>query len=113
VLLDYELGKLGIAPEQIQGYTQEEYTHLAVAAAVASGRADCGLAIAAAARALDLDFIPLYDERYELVVPSSFYSSALLEPLWATLANPVFQQAVAAMPGYGVARMGQLVAEVN
>jgi len=58
VLLDYHLGLLDIAPESIQGYTQEEYTHLAVAAAVASGRADCGLGVAAAASALHLDFVP-------------------------------------------------------
>lgn len=113
VLLDYELGKLGIAPESIQGYTQEEYTHLAVAAAIASGRADCGLGIAAAAQALALDFVPLAQEHYELVIPTEFYHAPLLAPLFDVLADPVFRRAVAAMPGYGVARMGERVAEVN
>ena len=67
VLLDYHLGRMDIAAESIRGYSQEEYTHLGVAAAVASGRADCGLAIAAAAQALDLEFVPLFKERYDLV----------------------------------------------
>ncbi len=113
VLLDYELGLLGIAPEAIKGYTQEEYTHLAVAAAVSSGRVDCGLGIAAAVQALDLDFVPLYDEHYELVVPAEFYASDLLAPLWEVLQQPEFRQAVAALPGYDVSRMGTLVAEVS
>ncbi len=64
--------------EQIQGYEQEEYTHLAVAAAVASGRADCGLGVTAAARALDLDFIPLFTERYDLVIPCEHPAGDLL-----------------------------------
>jgi putative molybdopterin biosynthesis protein len=113
VLLDYQLRLLGIAPEAIQGYTQEEYTHLAVAAAVASGRADCGLGIAAAAQALDLDFVPLYSERYELIIPEEHYSSELLSPLFQVLNDPTFRQAVAALPGYTVSRMGELVAEVS
>ncbi len=113
VLLDYQLSRLGIAPEAIRGYTQEEYTHLAVAAAVASGRADCGLGIAAAAQALDLDFIPLYDEHYELVIPDEIYHSELLAPLFEVLNEPAFRQAVAALPGYDISRMGELVAEVS
>jgi len=113
VLLDYHLAVLGIAPSSIQGYTQEEYTHLAIAAAVASGRADCGLGIAAAAQALDLEFLPLYQEHYELVIPVEFYSSPLLEPLLEILDDPAFQKAVAEMPGYTVSDMGKLVAEVN
>jgi putative molybdopterin biosynthesis protein len=113
VLLDYHLDLLGIAPEKIQGYTQEEYTHLAVAAAVSSLRADCGLGIAAAAQALDLDFIPLFQERYDLVIPEQFYSSSLLEPLLEILSDPSFQQEVAAMPGYDIAHMGEIVASIE
>jgi putative molybdopterin biosynthesis protein len=71
VLLDYELKKGAINPRQIQGYERTEYTHLAVAAAVKSGAATAGLGILAAARALDLDFAPLFDERYDLVIPSN------------------------------------------
>jgi putative molybdopterin biosynthesis protein len=78
VLLDYHLKRIGIAPEHIVGYSQEEYTHLGVAAAIASGRADCGLGIAAAAQALDLEFIPLFQERYDLVIPKHFAEGDLL-----------------------------------
>jgi putative molybdopterin biosynthesis protein len=111
VLLDYQINNLGIAPEVIRGYNQEEYTHLAVAAAIASGRADCGLGIAAAAQALDLDFIPLFQERYELVVPEEFFNSELLAPLWELLEDPAFRRAVSSMPGYDVTRMGTRVIE--
>jgi putative molybdopterin biosynthesis protein len=111
VLLDYHLDKLGIASQQINGYNQEEYTHLAVAAAVASGRADCGLGIAAAAQALDLDFVPLFDEQYDLVIPSVYYQSDLLAPLLDLLQEPAFRSVVAGMPGYDISRMGSLVAE--
>ena len=113
VLLDYHLGRLGIAPESIKGYNQEEYTHLAVAAAIASGRAECGLGIAAAAQALDLDFLSLYQEQYELVVPSEFYHHSLLAPLWQVLSDPEFQMSVADLPGYDVSQMGTIIAEVN
>ena len=110
VLLDYHLQHLGIASQQIQGYELEEFTHLGVAVAVASGRADCGLGIAAAAQALQLDFIPLYEERYDLVVPEQYYTSDLLTPLWHILQKREFRRAVAAMPGYSVEHMGELVA---
>jgi putative molybdopterin biosynthesis protein len=113
VLLDFHLERLGIAPEAIKGYTQEEYTHLAVAAAVASGRVDCGLGIAAAAQALALDFVPLYEEPYELVIPEIYYEHALLTPLFEVLTDAAFRRAVAALPGYGVERMGDIVAEIK
>lgn len=113
VLLDYHLELLGIDPAQVQGYNQEEFTHLAVAAAVASGRADCGLGIAAAAQALELDFIPLFDERYDLIIPKEYYQSSLLEPLLELLEDARFRQVVAAMPGYDTANMGKLIADLD
>jgi putative molybdopterin biosynthesis protein len=91
----------------IKGYEQEEYTHLAVAAAIASDRADCGLGIAAAAQALNLDFLPLYQERYDLVIPKKFYESTLLEPLLHTLHDQAFRQAVLRLPGYNIDQMGE------
>ncbi|MEW5989589.1 MAG: substrate-binding domain-containing protein, partial [Chloroflexota bacterium] len=108
VLLDYELGKLGIQPANVRGYEREEYTHLAVAAAVASGVADAGLGIRAAARALDLDFVPLAHEQYDLVIPLAYYDSVLLRPLLALLHDQEFRAAVAAMPGYDVRPMGEV-----
>ncbi len=110
VLLDYHLEKLGIAPAAIQGYAQEEYTHLMVAAAVASSRADCGLGIAAAAQALAMDFIPLYDERYDLIIPEEFYASELLHPVWDVLASKAFHEAILNLPGYAIPNIGKTIA---
>jgi putative molybdopterin biosynthesis protein len=111
VLLDYQLSLLGIPAEQIMGYNREEFTHLSVAAAVASGRADCALGIAAAAQALDLDFVPLFQERYDLVIPELYWESELLAPLLAALHDPNFRQAVAQLPGYDISRMGDIPLE--
>jgi putative molybdopterin biosynthesis protein len=109
ILLDYELARLGLSPEQIDGYEREEFTHLAVAAQIAGGTADCGLGIRAAARALDLDFVPITEERYDLVIPRAYYESDLLAPLLEILRDSEFREAVAAMPGYNVAAMGHIV----
>jgi putative molybdopterin biosynthesis protein len=111
VLLDFHLKKEGIGPESIQGYALEEYTHLGVAAAVASGRVDCGLGIAAAAQALDLDFIPMFQERYDLVIPKEHAESQLLAPMFEIVAGKEFRQAVKTMIGYDVSVMGQLILE--
>jgi len=113
VLLDYELMRAGVAVESVTGYEQEEYTHLAVAAAVASGRADCGLGIPAAARALGLDFVPLAQERYDLVIPRAHYESVLLAPLRDVMQNSGFRYAVASLPGYDTSPMGNIFAELE
>lgn len=113
VLLDYHLKLLDITPSTVVGYEQEEYTHLAVAAAVASGKADVGLGITAAALALDLDFIPLFEERYDLVVSKQGYQSPLVSPVWDILNDNSFRNAVAGMPGYNTARMGEIIAEID
>ncbi|MBL8090672.1 MAG: molybdopterin biosynthesis protein [Anaerolineales bacterium] len=108
-LLDYYLNQLKIPHEYIAGYHQDEYTHLGVATAVASGRADCGLGIAAAAQALDLDFIPLFQERYDLVIPKQFVE--FLTPLFDLLTDSRFQEAVSQLKGYDVSIMGTIILE--
>jgi len=113
VLLDYHLERDGISSSDIQGYAQEEYTHLAVATAVSSGRADCGLGIAAAAQALELDFIPLFDERYDLVIPLEYITDPLLGPLLDLLVSGEFRHAVAQLPGYDTDPMGKVIAEIK
>lgn len=113
VLLDFHLSKLGIDSESIKGYEQEEYTHLAVAASVASGRADCGLGIAAAAHALELDFIPLFQERYDLIIPRIYVDSELLTPLFDVLNNQKFKQMVASLPGYDILKTGKIIADLE
>ncbi len=112
VLLDYHLGLLGITPELIKGYDDEEYTHLGVAAAVSSSRADCGMGIPAAAQALDLDFVSLYKERYDLIIPVSFADSSLLSPLSNLLQSTGFKEAVNKLPGYDTSIMGSMLYEL-
>ena len=111
VLLDYHLNLLGITEGQIIGYNQDEYTHLGVAVAVASGRADCGLGISAAAQALDLDFIPLFQERYDLVMPKQHSEGELLAPLFDVLKTGRFREAVSRLTGYDISVMGNVVLE--
>jgi putative molybdopterin biosynthesis protein len=108
VLLDFELAKRGIAPESIQGYNHEEYTHLAVAAAIKSGVADGGMGLRSAALALGLDFISVGWERYDFVIPSEHWAHPGIQALIKTLANSAFQAALAAQPGYAPQPMGQL-----
>ncbi len=107
VLLDYHLRQLGIDPQQIAGYEREEFTHMAVAAAVLSGVASVGLGILAAARALGLDFVPLFSERYDLAIPRRHWESELLAPLRRVLADPAYRAAVEDLGGYDTRRMGE------
>lgn len=112
MLLDYHLDRHGLAKETILGYNHEEFTHLAVGAAIASGRVDCGLGIAAVTHALELDFIPLFEERYDLIIPLEFANNRLLMPLFEVLEDKNFQKIVAGLPGYDVEPMGKLIAEI-
>jgi putative molybdopterin biosynthesis protein len=106
VLLDFELGRLGVSPDDLDGYAREEPTHLAVAAAVAAGRADAGLGIMAAARAFGLDFVPVTQEPYDLVVAAEAMDSPLLAPLWSLLRSDRFQASVTELGGYSTKEMG-------
>lgn len=107
VLLDYYVRQEGINPETITGYEREEFTHMAVAAAVQSGSADVGLGIRAAANALGLTFVPLFSERYDLAIPRRHWESELLAPLRRILFDPAYRSAVEALGGYYVERMGE------
>lgn len=102
LLLDYELSQRGIDPAQINGYTHEQPTHLAVAAAVASGVAVCGLGVRSAAIALDLDFISVGWERYDLVIPQQYSEHPGIVALLETLRRDDFKAALAAQPGYKI-----------
>jgi putative molybdopterin biosynthesis protein len=108
VLLDHELKKLNIDPSAIRGYDHQEFTHLSVAAAVASGRADCGLGITAAARALDLDFLPLYLEQYDFVIPMDVYGSDLFKPFLTLIMDHDFLGSLSQLPGYKFKRLGEM-----
>lgn len=109
VLLDHLLGQDGISPDAVTGYAREEPTHLAVAAAIASGRGDAGLGITAAARAFGLDFVPVTWEPYDLVVAPGAVEGGLLEPLWSLLRSDRFQAAVTELGGYSAKEMGRRI----
>jgi putative molybdopterin biosynthesis protein len=108
VLLDSILDREGIPREGLKGYDREEVTHLAVAVDIATGLADCGMGVRAAAVALGLDFVPIAWERYDLVIPVRFWDDPLLTPLRALLEDARFREAVAALPGYDPGEMGKL-----
>jgi putative molybdopterin biosynthesis protein len=109
MLLDQELRRLGVDPAEVSGYAREEPTHLAVAAAVAAGRADCGLGILAAARAFGLDFVPVGREPYDLVVDAESLEDPLLAPLWRLLGSPDFHAEVEKLGGYATDETGRRV----
>src|SRR4029079_6641912 len=106
MLLDHEPARHGIEPDAINGYAREEHTHLAVAAAVAAGRADCGLGVLAAARAFGLGFVPVAREPYDLVLLNPSIEDELLSPLWSLLEAPHSSRSVEELGGYDTAEMG-------
>lgn len=109
VLLDYNLEFAGIDPHKINGYHTDEYTHLGVAIAVLSGVADVGMGVLAAAQALDLDFIPVATEQYDLVIPEEFFNTEIIQFVLATLRSDSFKKRVVALGGYSVDRTGEEV----
>lgn len=109
VLLDHELKKLSIHPAAIAGYKREEFTHMAVGVAIASDLADAGLGVRAAATALGLDFIPLADEEYDLVMARRFYESERGAKLMKIIRSDGFKRAVAALGGYGTERAAEIL----
>ena len=108
VLLDYKLSKLGISHERITGYEREETTHMAVAAAVASGLADAGLGVRSAAAALGLGFVPVEREEYDLVFHRDFFESEMGQHLVAVIRSAAFKRAVERLDGYDTTSTGRL-----
>jgi putative molybdopterin biosynthesis protein len=110
ILFDYKLADSQLAPADIVGYENDEYTHMSVAVAVLSGRADAGLGIMAAARALGLDFIPVVTESYDLVIPERFFNTPNVQALLLeTIGSDDFKKRVLALGGYGVENTGQMI----
>jgi len=110
LFLDCLLKKEGINSSNIEGYTREAATHMAVAAAVKSGSADVGLGIAAAAKALDLDFIPLGEEEYDFAVYSHSLQLKEMKIFIDTLKNPNFHSKLAELGNaYSWTRAGEVV----
>ena len=101
--------QLGMDPEEIVGYTHEEFTHMAVAVAVLSGSVDAGLGIYAAAKALDLDFIPVVTERYDLVIPQIYFETENITALLDIIHSDRFKKRVEALGGYATKRTGEII----
>jgi len=109
VLLDYLLGKENINPDEIQGYHQEEFTHLMVASAVANKRVDVGLGIYSAARAFQLDFIPLIKERYDLIIPEKYLHSKRIKKLLEVIKTNHFKEQATELGGYDLSQCGRVL----
>lgn len=109
ILLDYLLKRAGLHAVEINGYTREEYTHLAVAAAVKNDACDCGLGIMSVARIMNLDFVPLAEEQYDLCVLTDFLPDAWLDFLIEAVSSNFFRKKLEEMGGYNLELSGQLV----
>jgi putative molybdopterin biosynthesis protein len=107
--LDKMLADGGIDRGEISGYYTEEFTHLAVAAAIAGGVADVGLGIEAAARKLKMDFIPLFHEDYYLLAKRETIEREDVQRIIAVLKTEGFHKIVAAFPGYEASVAGSVV----
>lgn len=112
VLLDYRLAESDIEPERINGYGQEEFTHMSVAVSVLSGAADTGLGIYAAAKALELDFVPIVTEEYDLVIPETFIEDEKIQLMLETIRCDPFKALVDQLGGYDTSKTGTVVASL-
>lgn len=109
LLLDYQLRQLGLAPDQIDGYTREELTHTAVAAQIKGGSADAGLGILAAARIFGLAFIPVAEERYDFLVLASAYETPAVQRFLSILRSAAFRDRLERLGGYRIDQIGRVL----
>jgi putative molybdopterin biosynthesis protein len=112
ILLDHNLARSGIDAGSVRGYDHEEFTHMSVAVDVLSGAADCGMAIYAAAKALDLDFIPMDSEQYDLVIPTDLLKHENIQAVLSTIRSQKFRDRVVALGGYDPSKSGELAAQI-
>ena len=109
ILLDYKLKQLNIKTAAINGYQNEEFTHMAVAVSVLSGAADAGLGIYAAAKALNLDFIPVVTEQYDLAIALEYFETAPIKILLEIINSREFKKQVQALGGYNTENTGKVI----
>lgn len=107
-LLDYKLKKRQINTDEIIGYKREMTTHMAVAATIESGAADAGLGILSAAKALELDFIPVGYEEYDFLVPYIFLNDMRVEEFIRILKSKFFKEKVEQIGGYELQNIGEI-----
>lgn len=111
LLLDYNLNKLSIDPKNIKGYSREEFTHLAVAAAVESGDADAGLGVYSAASMMGLDFIPVCNEEYDLAIPEEYLDSDVVKEFIETIKSKEFKEKLQELGGYDYSNTGTIITQ--
>jgi len=109
ILLDYRLEQSKIDAGMLNGYEIEEFTHMSVAVAVLSGTVDVGLGIYAAAKALDLDFIPLVTEQYDLVIPTAYMQMKQMQILLDIINSGKFKKRVETLGGYSTEKTGTMI----
>jgi putative molybdopterin biosynthesis protein len=109
ILLDYRLEQSRIDAGMLNGYEIEEFTHMSVAVAVLSGTVDVGLGIYAAAKALDLNFIPLVTEQYDLVIPAAYMEMKQMQILLDIINSGMFKKRVEALGGYSTEKTGSMI----
>ena len=105
--LDREIQRLGLTPNLICGYGDFVHTHSESALAILAGKADAALGIQAAAHQHGLDFIPLFEERYDLVIPDE--QVKLVHPLLDTLQTATFRKQLSTLTGYNTAHSGEQI----
>ena len=108
MLIDAQMLREHVSSDGLDGYEKEEYTHAAVAATVASGHADAGFGVAAAAAEYGLGFVPVVRERYYLAIRAVALRSAPVTALREVLAGPVFRKLADRMHGYDASRAGEV-----
>ena len=109
VLADWLCAQNGLDSARIYGYEREELTHNAVAVQIAGGSADAGMGIYSAARLYGLDFLPVCEEEYDLLIPDFAWDTPLVRLLIETLQSQAFRQRILAMGGYTLDRPGELI----
>jgi molybdate-binding protein/DNA-binding XRE family transcriptional regulator len=109
-VLDRELADLGVNPASLPGYDTAATGHLEVAAVIAAGVADVGVASEPAALAYGLAFVPLTQERFDLVIPVGYAGSREVQAMVRVLSSPWLRDQLASLPGYDASRCGEPVA---
>lgn len=113
ILLDGQLCRMDLDPRQIKGYEREMKSHLTMAAAIADGEADLALGTERISRQIDgLDFIPLLEERYDLVLRRDAMETPEGEAILEILRSPAFIKEIRHFTGNDYRDMGRIVAEV-
>jgi putative molybdopterin biosynthesis protein len=112
LLTDTCLREKCIDARKIQGYNKEEYTHMGVASAISTGVADTGMGILAAALALNLEFIPIAKERFDLIVREEYVKVPMIRALLEIISSDEeFRTSVMSRGGYDISEMGSLIYE--